>query len=553
MRRLLAACAFVALAAAPVWSQTPEQVERLATLGKVWGFLKYYHPAVATGTVDWDLAVVTAVPTVKAARTPREFQSAIQSLIDAAGVVPRCGTASCASTPPDSVVAGLDQRWLRDEQLLGAEVVRRLENIRVNRHVGRSRYIAYTNTAMFDADTAYNSPEYPDEGVRLLALYRFWNAARYFFPYMNVNDGNWNAVLPEFIPRLINAKDAEQYHLTLLELTTRLHDAHVGGGSPQLVKTLGGRFVWFEAKSVEGKIVVWKVLPSAPPDAGGLKIGDVITHIDGVPVEQRRRNLAKYIAAGNPVVFERKLIAAVLRERADSVTYTIERDGNVINQRVAMAMPATAPTPNRTFPVTALARMLPNSTIGYINMGDINSDQVDSAIAIVKNATGIVMDVRNYPRGTMYQFANFFNPDARAFVKFTAVDSTYPGAVRWRTSLQAGQASGNRDYYRGRIAILVDERTQSHAEFSVMALRTSPENKVIGSQTAGADGNITRLTLPGGFRTLFTGLGVFYPNGKETQRVGIVPDIEVRPTLKGFRAGRDEVLERAIEYLTTGR
>jgi C-terminal processing protease CtpA/Prc len=553
MRRLVAACALVALAAAPVWPQTPDQVERLATLGKVWGFLKYYHPAVATGTVNWDLAVVTAVPTVKAARTPSEFQSAIQSLIDAAGVVPRCGTASCSSTPPDSVMAGLDQRWLRDEKLLGAEVARRLENIRVNRHVGKSRYIAYTITAMFDADTAYNSPEYPEEGVRLLALYRFWNAARYFFPYMNVNDGNWNAVLPEFIPRLINAKDAEQYHLTLLELTTRLHDAHVGGGSPQLVKTLGGRFVWFEAKSVDGKIAVWKLLPSAPPDAGGLKIGDVITHIDGVPVEQRRRNLAKYIAAGNPAVFERKLIAAVLRESADSVTYTIERDGKVINQRVAMATPPTAPTPNSTFPVTTLARMLPNSSIGYINMGDINSDQVDSAIAIVKNATGIVMDVRNYPRGTMYQFANFFNPEARPFVKFTAVDSTYPGAVRWRTSLQAGQTGGNRDYYRGRIAILVDERTQSHAEFSVMALRTSPENRVIGSQTAGADGNITRLTLPGGFRTLFTGLGVFYPNGKETQRVGIVPDVEVRPTLNGFRAGRDEVLERAIEYLTTGR
>jgi C-terminal processing protease CtpA/Prc len=119
--------------------------------------------------------------------------------------------------------------------------------------------------------------------------------------------------------------------------------------------------------------------------------------------------------------------------------------------------------------------------------------------------------------------------------------------------MMAGLANGNADYFKGRLAILVDERTQSHAEFSVMALRTSPQNKVIGSQTAGADGNITRLTLPSGFRTLFTGLGVFYPDGTKTQRIGIVPDIEVRPTLKGFRAGRDEVLERAIQYIETGR
>lgn len=163
------------------------------------------------------------------------------------------------------------------------------------------------------------------------------------------------------------------------------------------------------------------------------------------------------------------------------------------------------------------------------------------------------MDVRNYPRGTMYQFAQFFNPDARPFVKFTTVASTYPGQVVWSPPLMAGRPGGNEGHYRGRVAILVDERTQSHAEFSVMAWRTAPQNKVIGSQTAGADGNITPLSLPGGVSTLFTGLGVYYPEGTATQRIGIVPDIEIRPTLAGLRAGRDEVLERALEYIRTGR
>jgi C-terminal processing protease CtpA/Prc len=406
---------------------------------------------------------------------------------------------------------------------------------------------------MFDTDTAYNMPAYPDEGVRVLALYRFWNAARYFFPYMYVNEGDWNTVLPEFIPRLIAAKDAEQYHLTLVELTTRLRDTHVGGGSADVVRALGSRFPSFEARSVEGKVVVWKLQADAPSASGGVEVGDVITHFDGVPVEQRRRDLAKYVAAGNPAAFERKLVASLLRERTDSVTYTVDRDGKKMTVRVAMAATPTGPTPPKTYPVSQLARMLPNSSIGYINMGDINANQVDSAIAIVKDAKGIVMDVRNYPRGTMYMFANFFNPAARPFVKFTSADTTYPGAVVWTPPMMAGRANGNADHFKGRLAILVDERTQSHAEFSVMALRTSPHNKVIGSQTAGADGNITRITLPSGFRTLFTGLGVFYPDGTKTQRIGIVPDIEVRPTLKGFRAGRDEVLERAIQYLETGQ
>ncbi|WP_262603173.1 hypothetical protein [Ichthyenterobacterium magnum] len=38
-------------------------------------------------------------------------------------------------------------------------------------------------------------------------------------------------------------------------------------------------------------------------------------------------------------------------------------------------------------------------------------------------------------------------------------------------------------------------------------------------------------------------------NGDETQRVGIVPDIEVKPTVKGIRDGKDEVLEKAIEII----
>jgi hypothetical protein len=37
------------------------------------------------------------------------------------------------------------------------------------------------------------------------------------------------------------------------------------------------------------------------------------------------------------------------------------------------------------------------------------------------------------------------------------------------------------------------------------------------------------------------------------QRKGLIPDITVRPTIKGIRAGKDEVLERAILFLNTGK
>src|SRR5204863_4154437 len=95
----------------------------------------------------------------------------------------------------------------------------------------------------------------------------------------------------------------------------------------------------------------------------------------------------------------------------------------------------------------------------------------------------------------------------------------------------------------GKVAILIDEISQSQAEYTTMAFRSAAGAIVVGSTTAGADGNVSQISLPGGLSTMISGLGVFYPDKKPTQRVGIVPDVEARPTIEGIRAGRDEVLE----------
>jgi len=95
----------------------------------------------------------------------------------------------------------------------------------------------------------------------------------------------------------------------------------------------------------------------------------------------------------------------------------------------------------------------------------------------------------------------------------------------------------------------VDEVSQSNAEYTAMAFRAAPGAIVVGSTTAGADGNVSSIPIPGGLRTMISGIGVFYPDGRPTQRIGIVADIEVRPTISGIRLGRDEVLEAAIRQI----
>ena len=90
--------------------------------------------------------------------------------------------------------------------------------------------------------------------------------------------------------------------------------------------------------------------------------------------------------------------------------------------------------------------------------------------------------------------------------------------------------------YAGKVIILVNERSQSQSEYTTMARRAVPGAKVVGSNTAGADGNVSTIILPGNIFTWISGLGVYYPAGRETQRAGIW-------------AGRDEVLEKAVQLI----
>ena len=97
--------------------------------------------------------------------------------------------------------------------------------------------------------------------------------------------------------------------------------------------------------------------------------------------------------------------------------------------------------------------------------------------------------------------------------------------------------------------VLVNEISQSQAEYTAMAFRASRNATILGSMAAGAYGNVSHILLPGGLQTMISDLGVYYPDGTETQRVGIVPDVLVKPTIAGVQKGRDELLKQAIEII----
>jgi C-terminal processing protease CtpA/Prc len=165
------------------------------------------------------------------------------------------------------------------------------------------------------------------------------------------------------------------------------------------------------------------------------------------------------------------------------------------------------------------------------------------------NTKGLVIDLRYY----MYKDANvegfgsFLIPHPVDYARYSQVDITQPGKFILMPALKIGEE--NKDYYKGKIVILVNEATRFKSELFAMALQVAPGATVIGSATASVDENISHIELPGKIPTIVTSTGVYYPDGRETQRAGITLDMEVKPTIKGIIEGRDELLEKAMTVI----
>jgi C-terminal processing protease CtpA/Prc len=97
-----------------------------------------------------------------------------------------------------------------------------------------------------------------------------------------------------------------------------------------------------------------------------------------------------------------------------------------------------------------------------------------------------------------------------------------------------------------RRAVMTDARAISYAESTLGIVENYKLAEIVGSTTAGTNGNINPFSLPGGYQVVWTGMKVLKHDGSRHHGVGIRPTIPIEPTRAGLASGRDEVLERAL-------
>jgi len=399
---------------------------------------------------------------------------------------------------------------------------------------------------------------YSDAGFRLLALYKYWNMIQYFFPYKNLTDQDWNSVLKEYVPIFVEAKDELAYELAITRLIGEVNDSHanVMSGDDKLQLLRGYKFAPFEVKFIENKLVVTDYYNPDLVEKSKLKLGDIITHINGKAIESIIDSLRPYYGASNEAGMRRAIAYNALRSSEEQIDIGFTSSGKQQQTRLQLynSNDSGVKTWYQMKKKNPTYKLLADS-IGYFTLANVTHADVSKLKDTLGNLKGLVIDIRNYPHQFVaLQLASLFVSNQTEFVKCSIGNINNPGEFRFRQGAIIEPAKHyyydtNRKPFNGKIVVLVNEYTQSQAEYTTMALRAVPNSFVVGSNTSGADGNFSDINLPGGIKTGITGIGVYYPDGKETQRIGIVPDIVVKPTIEGIKKGKDEVLEKAIELI----
>ncbi|MFH4966551.1 S41 family peptidase [Gaetbulibacter sp. M235] len=527
--------------------------DKLATTAKIWGFLKYYHPEVGKGKFNWDDQLFQILPKIAQAKNKQELSNIYLKWINSLGEIEICK--ECTSKEnKDYFGKNFDLTWIKDSTVFSNELISKLTFIEKNRFQGNNHYVSsFSGVGNIKIQ---NEPEYPDfswenEQLRLLSLFRYWNYIEYFFPYKYQMDKDWDMVLKESIPNFSNPKSETDYHLAMLELIVNINDSHGYFSSNLINDHFGSNFIPAKFQIIDKKAIITGFYNERLAKENDLQIGDVILKVDGKKIETILNENYKYINGSNASVKLRNANARVFNGSTNSVKITFERNNKIQEKRIQRY-----PFYQLNFkiyhkytyenPIEEKYKIL-TQNIGYVDMGKVEIEDVSVIMDSLINTKAIIFDIRNYPKGTMYSIINYITSKKNAFYKVTYPDLNYPGKFIWREGNQFGK--NGKLVYKGKVILLVNEKTQSHAEFTTMCLQTGENVTTIGSQTSGADGNVSSIEMVGGYKTAISGIGIFYPDNTETQRKGVKIDIEIKPTIQGIIDGKDEVLEKAIEYI----
>lgn len=584
------------LGSSPVWSAvgdegarrlSPQGLQNLEAFTRLLGYVHFFHPSDQVATADWDKIAIAGVQRIESAAGPvdlaRSLQDFFQPLAPTLRVYldgsqpavppelfPPSGVASpsvtywshvgvqtpatfpgtyvsvrgvAPSAPP--AFTGLPPTASPLDVSLGGGL-RALLPLSVYKDSQGTVPISASPLPVPDKPAGW-TPSGNDRATRLADVALAWTALQHFYPYFDVVQTDWPGALDQGLSAAAEDADERAFVDTLRRMMAALQDGHARVTHPSWVISHQLPLVW---TWLDNQLVVtW----ADPILGGGLEPGDIVLTLNGRPAQQAyREELALAPGATPQHLRSRALEMMLLGPENEQVRIRVlKHHGGT--QEVSVARTYFVGGAGGVFLTEPRPEMISEIRPGilYVDLDRTTSDDILNAADRLAAARGIIFDLRKYPwnmdwieplellatapfQSARFDVPHVFRPDRQGWTYISR---------RWTDFPLDPHSSA-------RVAFLTSGAGISFAETYMGIVEAYHMGEIVGETTGGTNGTINYIPLPGGYTLRFTGMRVTKHDGSQHHGVGIHPTVPVQPTYEGIAAGRDEVLEKAIEVVS---
>jgi C-terminal processing protease CtpA/Prc len=507
------------------------QVQRLYETAKVWGVLKYCHPNIVNGSYDMDFELAKQLSITLCEQLP--IDSVLIGWCNQYGEL----YTKTEITAPQWLIHGLSPGTARMMNRIWSSASYSRESHYVK--IGMLQGIP-----IFQNEKQYREIGDPSQIYRLLSLFRYWNIVNHYYANIDLLD-DWDNVLKEFIPIFFASATKSEYVEALNRLTHEIEDGHgVLYSDVDPYKYLfGDRIAAVGARFVGDTLVV----VSTPHTLLNNEIsrGDEVVTVNGVGIKEIIQERTNLTAASNMKAIYTRISEQIFRTDRDTLEVQI-RDKHGRISHVKLPTYPAKDVDLEVMPDTCF-RLI--GTVGYLYTGTYKNQYKSKIKKAIENTQALIIDLRCYPGEYMlYSFGELLSKKRVLFAKLRELRSVQPRDFKVTDAASVGPLFSFSAYDKP-VYVLVDENTFSQAEYMALAYSALPNVTVVGSQTAGADGDVAEIWLPGRMLTYISSISVLDRDGYNTQRIGIMPDIVVTPSVEDIRNGNDAVLNYVLKLI----
>lgn len=559
-------------AAAP---EAPKAISRrglvnLLAFARLLGYVRHFHPSDEAAATDWDGFAVAGVRAVESSadgavltqRLAELFRPIAPSII----VVPS-GTTVTLPPPPDAGTRHLVWRHT-GFGLSSAQTLYKSDRAAVtqaapvfNTEIGGGvsvripLSVATDDSGTLPRGTAATSgasaaPAHltrgrfsmNDRATRVATVILAWNVFQHSYPYFDAKSA-WSAALSSALQEAATDTNEREFVATLRRMVAVVRDGQARVLLPSdadLHFTPPLAIDW-----IENKLVV-----TAADAATGARPGDTIVTIDGTPAPLMLEAAETFVSAATPQWSRVRAMQELFAGPKDSpIRLRLERGDPA--ERVEITVSRSVTSYARVAQPEVIAEVQPG--IFYVDLGRITPADFTAALPRLSAAKGLVFDLRNPPAaiGPELLFSHLSDKPIigpqQHLPQIAAPDREQTTFVRngeWNFAPKEPFLSAPKLF-------LTDAHAIGYGESCLAIVQALKLGEILGSTSAGTNGTTNRFQLPGDYTVLFTGMRVLNQDGTPHHGVGIQPSIPVAVTRAALAAGRDELLEKALERLAT--